>query len=91
MGVVCIALCTPDCKKPGPSLAGSDAAALARGWPTPGGLPILLKTVKVRKCRLTVGSLMPVLVTSKWKYAGWLLHINRRLILDKIVENSDAA
>lgn len=64
---------------------------VGRGCPTPGGLPVLVKTIKVRKWRLSVGSLMPVLVTSKWKYVGWLLHINRLLILDRIVENSEAA
>lgn len=52
---------------------------------------MLVKTIKVRKWRLSLGSLMPVLVTSKWKYVGWLLHINRLLILDRIVENSEAA
>lgn len=89
--VICIALCALDCKKPGLALAGSAAAALARARPTPGGLPNLVKTVKARKCRLSVGSLMPVLVASNWKYVGWLLHVNRLLTLDRIVENSEAA
>lgn len=40
---------------------------------------------------LSLGSLMPVLVASKWKRVGWLLHINRLLILAGIVENSEAA
>jgi len=64
---------------------------VGKGLSHPGGLPVSVKTAKARKCRLLVGSLMPVLVTSKWKYVGWLLHINRLLILDRTVENSEAA
>lgn len=61
-------------------------------WPeaVPHQEVISVKMVKARKCRLSAGSLVPVLVTSKWKY-GWLLHINRFLIPGRIVENSEAA
>lgn len=91
--VIHTALRSLDCKELGLALAGSAAAAaaLARACPTPGILPVLVKTIKVRKCRLSGGSLMLVLVTSKWRYVGWLLHINRLLILGRITENSEAA
>lgn len=43
-----------------------------------------------RKCRLSVGSLMLVLVTSNWKYVVWILRINRLLLLDRTAENAEA-
>lgn len=77
---------------PGLQGAGAGSAAvLARGCPTPWGLPVIVKTVKARKCRLSVGSSMLVLVASKWKYIGWLLCSNGLLVLDRIMENSEAA
>lgn len=51
----------------------------------------LRKDRQNKEVQLSVGSLMPVLVTSKWKHAGWLLRINRLLRSDRIVEDSDAA
>lgn len=84
--VICIALCTLDCKEQG----WQCCCCVGKGCSTHEGLPILIKTVKARKCRLFVGSLMLVLVTSNWKYVVWILRINRLLLLDRTAENAEA-
>lgn len=85
--VICVALCTLECRaRAGP---GRAAAALARGCHTPPGLYSFSKD-RAAKCRLSVGSLVPVLVTLSGNIFGGFC-ISRLLVLDSTVENSEAA